>query len=200
MQFPMDTWLRWYWPTKGDYFVVTVTCEPAEFLRGLQMRQRQQMLKLGFRLPAPWNSITKLSQDHEDDHTTFTKGDAGKGREGRDRSPRRMSSARVMAAKRLLGLTNVILPAVQEVNEAFASAQRQANTDVFGGNYSSEDNSTGGFGWDMAQLAWARRVLLEAHQVAQEAVADGVLPQWMQEEPIPGVPAPQAAALPLPAP
>eukprot|EP00913_Durusdinium_trenchii_P025728 g24144.t1 len=74
-------------------------------------------------------------------------------------------SARVMAAKRLLGLTNVILPAVQEVNEAFASAQRQANTDVFGGNYSSEDNSTGGFGWDMAQLAWARRVLLEAPPV-----------------------------------
>lgn len=32
MQFPMDAWLRWYWPSRGDYYVVTATCEPVEFL------------------------------------------------------------------------------------------------------------------------------------------------------------------------
>eukprot|EP00438_Fugacium_kawagutii_P031893 Skav206015 [mRNA] locus=scaffold3015:35476:55835:+ [translate_table: standard] len=77
-----------------------------------------RMLKVGFRLPEPWNTKDILWQfqprvflaasktccedeSFEDD----TKGDEGKsGREGvgrRQRSPRRMSRARVMAAKRL---------------------------------------------------------------------------------------------------
>lgn len=197
MQFPMDTWLRWYWPTKGDYYVITTTCEPPEFLRGLHARQHRQMLKVGFRLPEPWNHVPQ-EESHEDDAK-----DEGKGREGRQRSPRRMSSARVLAAKRLLGLSKVVLLTIQEIEDAFATAQRQASVDVFPRN--SSEGSAGRIGWDLAQLSWARRVLSEAHQAAQEAAVDGVLPQWMQEEHVGGDPIPISSAgpvgaLPLPAP
>ncbi|CAE7329901.1 unnamed protein product [Symbiodinium natans] len=194
IQFPMDTWLRWYWPTSGDYYVIIATCEPADFIRGLRTRQHRQMLKLGFRLPEPWNELNKEDADEDECHERVP--------EGERRSPRRLSSARVIAAKRLLGLQAVVIPTIQEIEEAYDNAVRQANESAAGQAGTREGNRCGRFGWDIAQLSWASRVLRDAHHAAQEASTQGNPPPWIQEqvsqEPI-SIAAP-AQLLPLPAP
>mmetsp|Transcript_22458 Transcript_22458/g.53483 ORF Transcript_22458/g.53483 Transcript_22458/m.53483 type:complete len:404 (-) Transcript_22458:50-1261(-) len=190
MEFPMDTWLRWYWPTKGDYYVITATCERVDFLRTLHPRQHRQMLQVGFRLPAPWHHCD-LEEEYDHD------ANEEKGREGRHRSPRRLSHARVVAAKRLLGLGNIALPTVQEIDDAHSNALRQVR-DVSG----RHEACTSRFGWDQAQLSWASRVLKDAHQAAVEAADQGSLPEWLQEERVSESPIiiPSPQPLPLPAP
>lgn len=65
-KFSEDTWLRWYWPRAGDYYTITISCEPRKHIRGLQSSQRRLMRWVGFRFPPPWEP-TDEEKDGEDD-------------------------------------------------------------------------------------------------------------------------------------
>eukprot|EP00931_Biecheleriopsis_adriatica_P086600 TRINITY_DN61231_c0_g1_i1.p1 TRINITY_DN61231_c0_g1~~TRINITY_DN61231_c0_g1_i1.p1 ORF type:complete len:426 (-),score=106.28 TRINITY_DN61231_c0_g1_i1:23-1300(-) len=176
-QFPVDTWLRWYWPTSGEYYAVTVTCEPSEHLRGLRARQRRQMLRIGFQLPSPWG--LPQEDDSEEDPCEAAETDStAKGEPQSRRGAVRLSSARLTAAKRLLGLTDLAVPSSQEIETAYRHAVRRAHPDR--AMRTGTSNSIGA-GWDMAQLSWARTVLREAEDAAAEAAAAGESPAWAQD-------------------
>mmetsp|Transcript_38984 Transcript_38984/g.70368 ORF Transcript_38984/g.70368 Transcript_38984/m.70368 type:complete len:407 (-) Transcript_38984:65-1285(-) len=177
-EFPMDTWLRWYWPSSGDFYAITVTCEPPDHLRLLQPRQRMQMLKLGFQLPRPWSEISEDdSEDYSEDvvspcTSTASTGAGDEGAEGSaPRRLKRLSSARLSAAKRILGLTGLVAPSTEEIEESYRRSARKAHPDRANAAGSSRAQN----GWDMAQLTWARTVLKEAASATAEGISlDGV--------------------------
>lgn len=173
-KFPIDTWLRWYWPRSGDYYAITVTCEPRKHIHGLRSRQRQKMREIGFCFPPSWDS-TDSKEDSEDNSAECNHIE---GTEPQRTTVTRLSSAHVAAAKRLLGLTDVELPSNQEIDEAYRSSVRRAHPDraVREGSVSRI-----GAGWAISQITWARKLLREAAKVAAAAAAAGSVPEWVQE-------------------
>ncbi|CAE8581024.1 unnamed protein product [Polarella glacialis] len=223
-QFEVDSWLRWYWPTSGDYYAITVTCEPIEHIRGLRCSQRRQMTDVGFQLPVSADDEETGPSSEDDPGCAWAApgppGDVPEeGGSQQSRGVVRLNGARLAAAKRLLGLTGVVAPTTQEIEEAFRGMVRQAHPDRANrADRASRDagrqreiSTTGSLletspgassGWDMAQLSWARTVLREAESAAAAAVAQGLVPEWAQEEVLPteGVVLPALAPPPAAAP
>jgi len=88
----------------------------------------------------------------------------------------RLSSARLAAAKRILGLAGLVAPSTEEIEESYRSSARKAHPD--------RANAAGSCGqknlrWDMAQLTWARTILKEA----VSATAEGLTLEGGTEEP-----------------
>jgi len=178
-QFPVDTWLRWYWPSSGDFYAITVTCEPPNHLRLLHARQRMQMLKIGFQLPQPWSEVSEDSEDGDEvsPSTSTASTSAGEGAEGSPaRKPVRLSSARLSAAKRILGLTGLVAPSTEEIEASYRSSARKAHPDRAN---AADSRGQKNLGWDMAQLTWARTLLKEA----VSATAEGLTLEGGTEEP-----------------
>ncbi|CAE8709373.1 unnamed protein product [Polarella glacialis] len=224
-QFEVDSWLRWYWPTSGDYYAITVTCEPFEHIRGLRRSQRRQMTDVGFQLPVSADDDETGPSSEDDPGCAWaTPGPPGDVPEElgsqQSRGVVRLNGARLAAAKRLLGLTGVVAPTTQEIEEAFRGMVRQAHPDRANrADRASRDagrqreiSTTGSLleetsetspgassGWDMAQLSWARTVLREAESAAAAAVAQGLVPEWAQEEVLPTEGAVLPALAPPPA-
>jgi len=178
-KFSIDTWLRWYWPRAGDYYAITVTCEPRKHIGGLRSRQRRTMREVGFCFPPSWES-TDLKEDSEDDSADCKPMEGYvEGTVPRRARASRLSSAHVAAAKRLLGLTGVELPTTQEIEEAYRSSVRRAHPD----RAVREEPSSGiGAGWAISQLSWSRKLLREAESAAATAAATGSLPEWQEVE------------------
>lgn len=151
--FPGKAWLRWHWPSSGDLFIVTVSCESPENLRLLRRRDRCQMASLGFVLPGSACARTLLEEE-EDEEEVNTVEEPPVAAAEVARPPR---AARLVAARGLLGLTGVVAPSLHEVEEAFRKAARAAHPDRRGGGNQENQSS-----WVMARLQWARRVLREA--------------------------------------
>lgn len=173
-KFPIDTWLRWYWPRSGDYYAITVTCEPRKHIHCLRSQQRRKMREIGFRFPQFWD-YTDAKEDSEDDSADCKHIEGTQPQRAR---ATRISSAHVAAAKRLLGLTDVELPGTQEIDEAYRSSVRRAHPDRA---VREGPACRIGAGWAISQLTWARKLLREAEGVASAAAAAGSLPEWVQE-------------------
>lgn len=171
--FPVDTWLRWYWPTSGDYYAVTASREPKRHCLTLRPSQRRELTQIGFNLP----SITYVKEEYEDpgcassdespqglpaalSPTVDSDSDATPLVQRRRRFGNQpMSTARLTAAKRLLELSNEEgrLPTSQEIDHAYRKAVRRAHPDA-----QQASAPQLGAGWAMSQLSWARSVLHEA--------------------------------------
>jgi len=185
--FPGGAWLRWHWPQAGDLYAITVTCETPENCACLRRIDRRQMLDVGFLMPE-----VGAEARAEDEGSACNELEGGSPIDASDRaagcdlteeslppsaSPRQ-SATRVRAAKKLLGLGDVVTPTMREVEEAFRSQARVVHPD----HHASAESSTlrvlrvgearvpgapdrppaargETSGWRMEQLTWARRVL-----------------------------------------
>lgn len=196
LPFPMQSWLRWYWPQSGQYFVITVTCEMQESCASLRKRERTAMEALGFVLPALTQvGVKDELSDAEPSHSANSSAVAAE-------RPAMPPYAHIYNALRLLRFElGPPLPDERTLEERFRLAALQAHPDRAAAAGAAPS------GWNMSQLVWARRTLRQAiaassaqrEQAADEAapgraegaadppaIAPPLLPaiQWAAEDPM----------------
>jgi len=146
-EFPARAWFRWHWPSVGDFFAVTVTCEDPAACRRLGRNERQQMLDVGFLLPP--HDLNGGEYAESESSTVDTM----------NLPKSRRSRADVEEAKSVLGMIGVVGPTPEEVDDVFRAAARETHSNL--------DNRQSSL--HMARLIWARRVLRGA---AQDGIAE----------------------------
>jgi len=170
--FPIQSWLRWYWPQAGQFFVITVTCEMPENCRRLRRRERCAMAALGFKLPA--HDVSDLGDDsgsgdddaHSDEECQALQQDL----------PRMPGQAQIHVALKLLrfGVEDP-LPDARTLDDRFRAEALKAHPDRA---ITTPPDGNHPHTWSMERLLWARRILRTAAaadaamEVAALATAD----------------------------
>jgi len=175
--FPRKAWLRWHWPSVGDMYAITITCEPPLHRDQLTLCERKKMKATGFILPrsiAPESEGEQEFIDADDEVDGREKPPAGGYDQQKPAAPKQRSAAAVKAAKRILGLESVTAPSAAEIEESFRRVVRAAHPDreeirahsheapVVDVNDSHAALTARMQGWAVAQVTWARKVLRDA--------------------------------------